>query len=157
MIWLCISVITYPYPRYLYSFVIKSYLQTSCFASIWVYTMLNITMMKSREFVCDNDHHWFRQFFFHLTAVIDMDARAHSLCSFSDHVNGLAQECGNSIAIALELPQSCAKPLMWGWSANVGRYKVCNIFSHRLTSCIVCICHHDIDGFQSLETSPIAD
>ena len=27
-----------------------------------------------------------------------------------EHIDGLVQDCSNSIAIALELPQSCAKP-----------------------------------------------
>ena len=28
-------------------------------------------------------------------------------------MDGLAQDCGNSTALALELPQSCAKPSIW--------------------------------------------
>ena len=33
----------------------------------------------------------------------------------TSHVDGLVQDCSNSIANALELLQSCAKPSMW-WS-----------------------------------------
>ena len=36
------------------------------------------------------------------------------VCGTRPHVNGLAQDCGNSIAAALELPQSWAKPWMYG-------------------------------------------
>ena len=38
------------------------------------------------------------------------------------HIDGLVQECSNSIANALELLQSCTKPSMWcpsSWSAVV--------------------------------------
>ena len=31
---------------------------------------------------------------------------------FATHIKGFAQDCGNSSADALELPQSCAKPLI---------------------------------------------
>ena len=31
---------------------------------------------------------------------------------YANHIDGLVQDCGNSIANALELPQSCAKPSM---------------------------------------------
>ena len=31
-------------------------------------------------------------------------------------IDGLVQDCGNSSALAVELPQSCTKPLIWGWT-----------------------------------------
>ena len=31
------------------------------------------------------------------------------------HIDGLGQDCGNSIANTLELEQSCAKSSIWGW------------------------------------------
>ena len=37
-----------------------------------------------------------------------------NITSNSNHTNGLAQDCGNSSALAMELPQSCAK-----WSHRV--------------------------------------
>ena len=30
-----------------------------------------------------------------------------------NHISGLSQDCGNSIADAMELPQSCAKPSLY--------------------------------------------
>ena len=35
------------------------------------------------------------------------------ICQILVHVNGLAQDCGNSSALTLELVQSCTKPSMW--------------------------------------------
>ena len=32
--------------------------------------------------------------------------------SVAHHAYGLAQDCGNSIALAMELPHPCAKPLI---------------------------------------------
>ena len=43
------------------------------------------------------------------------------------HVDGLAQDCSNSSALAMELPQSCAKcakPLIWYFSANIWIYSL---------------------------------
>ena len=31
-----------------------------------------------------------------------------------DHLDGLVQDCSNSSALAMELLQSCTKPLIWG-------------------------------------------
>ena len=31
------------------------------------------------------------------------------------YIDGLAQDCSNSSALAMELLQSCAKPLVYGW------------------------------------------
>ena len=36
-----------------------------------------------------------------------------------DNVDGLVQDCGNSIANTLELPQSCTKPSMLSWDYTV--------------------------------------
>ena len=30
-------------------------------------------------------------------------------------IDGLAQDCSNSSALAMELMQSCAKPSIWSW------------------------------------------
>ena len=32
------------------------------------------------------------------------------------HIDGLVQDCGNSSALAVKLPQSCTKPSIWGWT-----------------------------------------
>ena len=34
----------------------------------------------------------------------------HGVCSFIDHVDGLAQDCGISLVLALDIPQSFTKP-----------------------------------------------
>ena len=37
----------------------------------------------------------------------------HWSCVHNDDIDGLKQNCGNSIANALELPQICIKPSIW--------------------------------------------
>ena len=38
------------------------------------------------------------------------------------HIHGLVQDCGNSIASAMELPQSCTKP--WKWSFSIYKQRI---------------------------------
>ena len=35
-----------------------------------------------------------------------------------EHIDGLVQDCGNSSALAMELPQSCTKPLIYRYSED---------------------------------------
>ena len=49
----------------------------------------------------------FKPLFFVVRQYVNMFIRRHI------HVNGLVQDCSNSIANALELLQSCTKPSMW--------------------------------------------
>ena len=44
--------------------------------------------------------------------MITMICGDHDVSGDNDYVNGLVQDCSNSIAKALELLQSCTKPLM---------------------------------------------
>ena len=37
----------------------------------------------------------------------------YDICSQCEYFDGFTQDCGNSIADALELPYSCDKPLIW--------------------------------------------
>ena len=45
-----------------------------------------------------------------LISTIDMSVESKSS---RDYLDGLAQDCGNSSALALELMQSCTKPATW--------------------------------------------
>ena len=46
-------------------------------------------------------------------------------------IDGLVQDCSNSIAKALELLQSCTKPLIWAWKLQwrpfIARFIIANI------------------------------
>ena len=37
----------------------------------------------------------------------------HQYISICVYIDGLVQDCSNSIALAMELLQSCAKPFIW--------------------------------------------
>ena len=47
-------------------------------------------------------------------------------------INGLAQDSCNSSALALELPQPCTKPSIWGFVYNKQIFRACigNYFTH---------------------------
>ena len=45
--------------------------------------------------------------------MADILLMTSSLLGYTIHIHGLAQDCSNSSADALELPQSCPKPLIW--------------------------------------------
>ena len=51
---------------------------------------------------------------------------------FGNHIEGLAQYCGNSTMLAVELPQSCAKALIW-ISSDIFHQLICREES----------CHHN--------------
>ena len=51
-----------------------------------------------------------------LLALLTEVKRKHC-CKF--YINGLVQDCGNSIANALELPQSSAKPSVYCWEYHI--------------------------------------
>ena len=47
---------------------------------------------------------------------IQINAQSVSSCLGDGEINGLVQDCSNSIADALESLQSCTKPLKYGWT-----------------------------------------
>ena len=49
-----------------------------------------------------------------------------------EYVEGLAQDCSNSIVKALELLQSCAKHSMWSYSVNLALSTDSKTFRHKL-------------------------
>ena len=57
-----------------------------------------------------NDFHYFvRHFYIQWHTKLNL----LFLTEFKAHIDGLVQDCSNSIANALELLQSCAKPLIY--------------------------------------------
>ena len=40
------------------------------------------------------------------------------LFTYIEHIDGIAQDCGNSSALAMELRQFCAKPSMSGYGMD---------------------------------------
>ena len=54
------------------------------------------------------------------------------------YIDGLVQDCGNSIANAMELPQSCTKPLIWSGYGGVS-------FIIHLGAVYACLLIHEWD------------
>ena len=53
-------------------------------------------------------------------------------CYILEYFKGLVQDCSNSIANALELLQSCAKPLISPWSYRISHVKECGGEFHKI-------------------------
>ena len=49
----------------------------------------------------------------YMSVLIQQMQKIQKLWNGELHINGLVQDCSNSIANALELLQSCTKPLIW--------------------------------------------
>ena len=47
-----------------------------------------------------------------------------------DKIDGLVQECSNSIANALELLQSCTKPPKWRMKNKYIHIEICDVITH---------------------------